>query len=204
MSRRCNSIGTCNDCEETSGCSWLECTRDSSALSNVTTIVVNNATGLNSFYTYSSIPALEDIVDAWFQMASLRVFFITQEDFVALGASQGVFSGCIASSSVSDVSNQYDDSDVTCDVSTDCITVQNQLSAQVATISTSVGAAGGGSVGCFCGSCLIAVLYYRRKKKTVDTSALIERTDSTKSFVSSEAFEDAKDLVNPLFDLNDN
>jgi hypothetical protein len=44
------------------------------------------------------------------------------------------------------------------DPDTHLLPLVSQLQAQVGTISTAVGAAGGGGIGCFCGSCIVAVL----------------------------------------------
>jgi len=114
------------------------------------------------------------------------VFILDEASFVALGllfstsifsyltasvgASQSVFAECLPSDAISEIEAQYDkDPDVQCAVDDTCAGVQtNQLTAQVGTISTAIGAAGGGGIGCFCGSCLIAFIFFRRKKTKAD------------------------------------
>jgi len=58
----CKAIGSCSECEN-SGCAWLQCYRDTSALSNVTSFVINNSSGLHSFYTHTEAPVLQEAVD---------------------------------------------------------------------------------------------------------------------------------------------
>jgi hypothetical protein len=155
----CRSIEDCPSCEERPDCVWLQCNRLDSGLSNITTIQFNNRTGLSGFFVYSRLPRVEEVVEVWFMMGNLSVFVVDTVDFVALGASQSVFSACLPEDSIDTVVGQYETDEVVCDTDTGCSSpTVNQLSAQVSTISTSVGAAGGGGIGCFCGSCVIALL----------------------------------------------
>jgi len=60
----CRSISSCDDCEATDGCTWLQCSKDYSLdLSNVTSLLINNHTKLNAFYTRSPVPILEKYAD---------------------------------------------------------------------------------------------------------------------------------------------
>lgn len=162
----------------------------------MTTTILNNGTKTYAFYTYIEIPVLEQIIEVQFRLGQMRVFIIDQVDFVSLGSAQSSFGQCLSDGAVSTVANQFDPDQVTCAVSTDCAT-NNQLQAQIATISTSVGAAGGGSVGCFCGSCLVAVVFYRRKKKAPPVVALVE-DPGTNTSVANLLYTEAEEM-NPLF-----
>ena len=131
----------------------------------------------------------------------MQVFILNELDFSLIGESFNAFSGCISSADVKAVSNQYQSSaaeGVSCSVNSGC-EATNQLQAQIGTISTSIGVAGGGGVGCFCGSCLIAVLFYRRKKKKIAGQATVESM-GTSTFNSSDLFTANRDLTNPLFE----
>eukprot|EP01102_Stenamoeba_stenopodia_P012551 TRINITY_DN3980_c0_g1_i2.p1 TRINITY_DN3980_c0_g1~~TRINITY_DN3980_c0_g1_i2.p1 ORF type:complete len:663 (+),score=97.97 TRINITY_DN3980_c0_g1_i2:121-2109(+) len=202
--QNCNSKTSCADCGASSGCSWLECQRADSAanaLSNITTIMLNNDTQLMLFYLPKRSAALENVVDIWFKLNDWSAYVIDSVDFVAIGASQNQFSTCLPDESVDTVKKQYEDSgNSVCDVSSDCA-AQNQLSAQVGTISTSIGVAGGGAVGCFCGSCIVALVFYRRKKKKeMDPLATAKvESNETRQFQENIGFLSGEG-ANPLFE----
>jgi len=121
--------------------------------------MLNNGTGLMLFYLPKSSEVLEEAVEVWFKLNEWSAFLVDSVDFVSIGASQNQFSACLPKSGVDSVKKQYEEqSNSICEVSTSECSVDNQLSAQVSTITTSVGVAGGGAVGCFCGSCLVAII----------------------------------------------
>eukprot|EP01102_Stenamoeba_stenopodia_P022137 TRINITY_DN9125_c0_g1_i1.p1 TRINITY_DN9125_c0_g1~~TRINITY_DN9125_c0_g1_i1.p1 ORF type:complete len:134 (-),score=35.52 TRINITY_DN9125_c0_g1_i1:105-506(-) len=129
----------------------------------------------------------------------MRVFIVDKVDFLALGDSQNVFGACIADDTVSEVSKQYSSRDVTCSASTNCESREfNQLQDKIGTISASIGAAAGGS-GCICGICVVALLFYRRKKvKLVDADFALSPSDQRqKTFSDNFMFDETPS--NPLF-----
>lgn len=132
----------------------------------------------------------------------MRVFIIDKIDYIALGSTQTVFGDCLPDSAVKDVEKQYDPNEVTCQVTPDCEPFEtNQLNAQVSTILPAVSVAGSVGVGCFCGSFLVATLFYRRKKTRRADLAVIERVGGEdKSFVDSLTYQNQARDINPLFD----
>jgi len=168
-------------------------------------VTINNSTGLSGLYLHHRLPRVEEVVPVWFRLRNLTVFLVDQVDFVALGAAQNVFSACLPSGAIDSVIEQYEggESRVTCEVSDDCSvpSVIDTLAAQVGSISTSVGVAGGGGVGCFCGSCIIALLFFRRKKEKSDLAltAAVTTNEAFNHFQVNNFFEES-DAVNPLFE----
>lgn len=171
----------------------------------MTSFLINNSTQLSVLFTSNPASRLRELLDVWFELNSMSVFLVNETDFVSLGQAQGVFGACLSDDSVDEVARSYEATDVTCEVSKDCRAPEvNLLSSQVGTIATSVGAAGGGGVGCFCGACVVAVLFFRRKKKK-DTdlakahSVAFSNTDEIK-FDVNDLFTNDQNLMNPLFE----
>jgi len=122
--------------------------------------MLNNDTQLMLFYIPLRSEMMEKTVDVWFRLNQWSAFMVDSVDFVAIGASQNQFSACLPVGGIDSVTKEYEEQgNSICEVADNtCKTTENQLSAQVGTISTSVGVAGGGAVGCFCGSCLVAIV----------------------------------------------
>eukprot|EP01102_Stenamoeba_stenopodia_P000803 TRINITY_DN10751_c0_g1_i1.p1 TRINITY_DN10751_c0_g1~~TRINITY_DN10751_c0_g1_i1.p1 ORF type:complete len:946 (+),score=127.91 TRINITY_DN10751_c0_g1_i1:172-3009(+) len=200
----CRSIVDCNSCGSSSSCAWVECVKDTPELSsNLTSINLNNDTGMLALYSYSEVPGLQDFADVWFRMGDMRVYVLDTSEISAFGQGLQTFGACVSNSAVDEVIQQYETIDVTCDIDSSCLSREtNQLSAQIGSITTSVGVAGGGGVGCFCGSCLIAFLFFRRKKKKKDEFEEVKVTNTEQTLASGTfnlLFDEQEQVMNPLF-----
>jgi len=183
----------------------LECSSSTSGFANITTVALNNKTenNLQAIYSTSRIKSLEGILDVWFVMGEMQVFILEGVEFLQIGESLKTFSGCIGSDDTDTVSKQYESVEgVSCSVNSGCEVVANQLQAQISSITTSVGVAGGGGVGCFCGSCLIVALFYRRKKKKITNMVVVDNQGVVNNFTFSDLFTENQELINPLFGDN--
>lgn len=220
----CRSLGDCSSCSSQAGCSWLSCTRSDSFLSNVTVYSLNNSsrafnlsssdldyeetTSFSAITSEQEVPFLEDLFEVHFRLGERWVFLVDGQDFLELGRAQSVFAECLSEDSTDQVTARYESGgeDIICAVLDNSCEVQSfdLLASQVGTIGTSVGVAGGAGVGCFCGSCIVAVLFFRRKKKKdeIQDAAL----SIQKSFAWNEENQFSNDLFvetsdqNPLFE----